>query len=341
MNDLGASFCRIEVGGDFFLKEALPDFSEEMIHEIRWFTEYVPPTMLPHLPEILDYSLSGERIFLKTRRYNYPTLRTMLFTGQVNVELLTFILKDILITLNLHLWNEENGAPPYSTYVWETHIAKLKTRLTLALQKSSKLEPLLLAKEVIINGHKVRGLPTIISFLEKQRTLQELLMPPHLFLIHGDLHLNNILYSSSTHRFILLDPRGKSPGKSVGCDIAYDIAKILHDLHGKYSLIHRGYFDLTVTGTLPFSMNFTVHSGTVFDVLEKAWQQLQFIVPRELPKEIGARWLFRSLFIEATLFCTMLPFYVNNIYLQTAFLAKGLLLFDNWLGNLGEQASFA
>lgn len=332
MNDFGASFCRIEIGDDFFLKEALPDFREEMIHEIRWLTEYTSPAMLTYLPKVLDYSLFGKRVFLKTKRYNYPTLRTLLFTQQLNTELLAFILKDILIKLDLYLYTEKNSLLPYSGYVRETHFVKLKTRLALALQKNPELESLLLAEEVIINERKVRGLPTIISFLEEHKTLQELLLPHHLFLIHGDLHLNNILYSLPTHHFILLDPRGRSPGQSVECDIAYDIAKILHDLHGKYSLIHRGCFDLMVTKTLPFSLKFTVHSGAVFDVLEKTWQQLQFLVPQEIQKKMGANWLFRSLFIEATLFCTMLPFYSNNIFLQTIFLANGLLLFDHLLG---------
>jgi hypothetical protein len=56
------------------------------------------------------------------------------------------------------------------------------------------------------------------------------LQPPQTSILHGDLHLGNVLASSSTGRFVFVDPRGGWSGR-LTFDPAYDIAKLLHEPH--------------------------------------------------------------------------------------------------------------
>jgi dTDP-glucose pyrophosphorylase len=59
--------------------------------------------------------------------------------------------------------------------------------------------------------------------------------------IHGDLHLGNILFDPFTGRIKLLDPRGVW-GKAVGShgDPQYDMAKVLHDWYVGYMMMTSG-----------------------------------------------------------------------------------------------------
>ena len=67
--------------------------------------------------------------------------------------------------------------------------------------------------------------------------------PPYLCLIHGDLHSANILYDPENKRYLLVDPRGRSPAGSIYCDIAYDWAKLVQDYRAKLSHILQGTFE--------------------------------------------------------------------------------------------------
>lgn len=54
------------------------------------------------------------------------------------------------------------------------------------------------------------------------------LRPARALVIHGDLHLGNILVSPEDGRFFFVDPRGGWDGK-LTFDPAYDVAKLLHE----------------------------------------------------------------------------------------------------------------
>jgi len=53
---------------------------------------------------------------------------------------------------------------------------------------------------------------------------------PRVGLLHGDLHLGNILIGGGNDEFHFVDPRGGF-GNSLLGDVAYDVAKLLHEPH--------------------------------------------------------------------------------------------------------------
>lgn len=65
-------------------------------------------------------------------------------------------------------------------------------------------------------------------------------------IMHGDLHLGNILFDMSTMKFIFIDPRalfGSEKNRFKYCcygNITYDVAKLCHDFFGYYLFLNLG-----------------------------------------------------------------------------------------------------
>lgn len=59
--------------------------------------------------------------------------------------------------------------------------------------------------------------------------------------VHGDLHLGNLLFNSSTSQIKMIDPRGEYyNNRMVGGDNLYDVVKLYQSIYGEYIWIHSG-----------------------------------------------------------------------------------------------------
>jgi Phosphotransferase enzyme family len=85
----------------------------------------------------------------------------------------------------------------------------------------------LMGKEHLYLGGKTVSNPLSHNAQEVVAALLAL-RPARTLVIHGDLHLGNILVSPEDGRFFLVDPRGGWDGK-LTFDPAYDVAKLLHE----------------------------------------------------------------------------------------------------------------
>lgn len=327
-NDPGASPCLFTMGDQWVIKAAPQSHREQLRHEIRWLTQVAPAELRPNLPEIFDFSLDGEVVYMRMKRYHMPTLRTILFNGQMEETELHGLLREILARLETGLYANLPSRATYDGYVELTHVQKLATRLEDSCRVAPAMRHILEADTLIVNDREVAGIPQLISQLNQDRRLANLLTPQRLYVIHGDLHLNNILFDPCSGHYILLDPRGHSPGKTIECDLAYEIAKVAHDLHGMYSLLHRGHFSLGLQLNPVPSLKLTVERGVAASTLTGLWGSIDALVHPQTQVKLGAHWKMRVMLIESLLFCSMLPFYGNDPQLMLALLATGLVLFD-------------
>ena len=106
------------------------------------------------------------------------------------------------------------------------------------------------------NNKRTVSIEKTISVLEqvlnggggKKEGVNELvktLTPPRLWLIHGDLHLSNILMdlnSIDDPVFKLIDPNVQLEGG----DIAYDLGKLYHSFDGLYDFMDEGLLDIRI-----------------------------------------------------------------------------------------------
>lgn len=168
------------------------------------------------------------------------------------------------------------------------------------------LDDLFAARQITINGR---------SYLTPDYALKKLtappvrrkLMPEQVGLIHGDLHTGNTLIKNDMPYYV--DPNG-----NLQMPLEYDIAKILHSVHGQYPVIMSGAFTLVE------------HKGGKYEFdLER--QPIYVAAHQALREELNHEQYLRSLFIEALHFATMLPHHAQNQLETTALYLRSTQLF--------------
>jgi hypothetical protein len=127
----------------------------------------------------------------------------------------------------------------------EFFLEKIAER-NIELSKSNQFEPnLLTAKEIVINGEKLKGISWIMEqsawILRRINTAESM--------VHGDFCFSNILTDLDTGIFKLIDPRGGFGSESIYGPRIYDVAKLAHSVLGKYDFLISGQFRLT--GSFP------------------------------------------------------------------------------------------
>ena len=191
---------------------------------------------------------------------------------------------------------------------------KLNARLAQA-KTSDSLEQILNAKTISLNGQTLQGFNTLQPWLMDQ--IQQLCRNVKIGFVHGDLCFSNILFEPGSGVLRLIDPRGDFIGSVNQGDPRYDLAKVLHSVHGRYDFIINDLFrleqdDLNFEFTMPQS-----------DYLEKL-QSLLF--DKIMAQTTYAR--HELILLESLLFLTMLPLHRDQPKRQVAFLLTGLKLLN-------------
>jgi len=78
-------------------------------------------------------------------------------------------------------------------FVEYAHIQRIKMRLSECKQKSPMLRELIAAETINLNGEEYENIPSLIRKIESHVRLMNILEPPILCMIHGDLHFDNFL----------------------------------------------------------------------------------------------------------------------------------------------------
>jgi len=168
----------------------------------------------------------------------------------------------------------------------------------------------------LLNGKKVIGFEQLHETLLNKA--KQLAKTAKIRVIHGDLHLANILYDPYAHVFFFVDPRGTWGNQySIYGDIRYDLAKLLHSLHGGYEYLKRGLVKFRETG----------HNSFSFELPTDMWQSVKNIQPLLDQYRIP---IADVMWIEALCFLSMIRCYENKA-LKKQFFLQGLYLLNQLL----------
>jgi len=297
-----ATIKRLEI----IRKEANDDGRQKVIEEVNWLRG-LPVDVRKHFPIVKNFDLDSKLVFFEMPYYRYPSFRKALLSGELdNCEALS-ILKNISNFMFNSVYTKRHRPAPVD-YIKTIHLNKIWQRLKITKQRAKVFKDIFDADTVIINGIKSKNIFELTNYIENKPDLLEILNPPKLCMVHGDLHFDNIIIDIKTKDFILLDPRGLD-----NYWLTYDLGKIWHSFYGFYDLLHQGMFDL----------DFKVKDGTVNAnlVMSKTPALKQYkMLHREFPKTLekhnllkeDPHWMLRTLFSNASHFCSVMPFHLKN-----------------------------
>lgn len=206
--------------------------------------------------------------------------------------------------------SDKHRMPTPENYLSEFHYHRVWARLAMCLEIDPALTGLIHAYRLIINGESFPNIPAMLYKLEQSPAAAARLDPgsvsPH---IHGDMHLENILYDVNKDDFYLVDPRGYP-----ACDIFYDLGKLQHSYHGGYDLLHEGRHRVTWAGsadgeTAQVDFQFTA------PVLQERYTELTNLMGDVIQEVLGSQEQdieLKALFNEAMHFPSITPFHIHH-----------------------------
>lgn len=191
---------------------------------------------------------------------------------------------------------------------------KLENRIK-EIPSDSMLNDILSAPALTLNGKKLKGFNSLFTWLLEE--IKRITKNVGLGFLHGDLCFSNILYEPSSSIIRLIDPRGEFLGWVNQGDPRYDLAKILHSVHGKYDFIINDLFVLEQEGD-----NYTLQIPKS-EYLTKIELMLINKISSRTKYEVSD-----LMILESLLFITMLPLHYDKPNRQIAFLLTGLKLLN-------------
>lgn len=180
--------------------------------------------------------------------------------------------------------------------------------------------------DVTINGKKRISIIELAEEIGRRTRLEAMLEPlERAPMIHGDLHLGNMLVSCEGRNMKLIDPRGRFGNLEGNGDRRYDIAKLMHSIEGGYDLIIEDEFRLKYDAgerkiQYRFNRNPKRHDAAAAFAMVYA-------------QEVSKDWKLLTL-IEAGLFLSMIPLHSESRKRQLVMLARAYELAERAIGTL-------
>ncbi|NTV23116.1 MAG: hypothetical protein HGA85_01930 [Nanoarchaeota archaeon] len=328
-NDLGASFTDFKRQGKYIIKKARKEGEDKLVDEIRWYLKFRDTPLSKYLPEIDSYSIKPGKVFVKMKYYTYPNLRKVTLNNLNPGFILKRRWQHLFQVLLDSLYTQENSKPAPADFVEKSHFSKLKKRISETVQMAPFLKEVITADTLLVNGRRYANLGKVLPAITGNERIRARLTPDRIYYAHGDLHCNNILCGISYKSMVLIDCRGKSPYGDMYFDVAYDIAKIYHDLNSYYSLIEKHQYSLflNIHGDVEIEFAF-LDQGQV----EKFRTWSKYVESLIKEKFTGFGDLeYRARFTEAMLYLTMIPFHLKVKSEAVMCYATGIIRLNEWL----------
>ena len=301
---VGGSFAKSGVQ-PYFRKQAHGRGSLKLRDEARFYNQ-LPSPLSNYYPEVLFSRVEGESVQLGLEYVGHPNLRDLLLNLQITPKRAASVLERVLDYEYHHAYLPHLGETP-SGYVQDYHFDRVWSRLAVTIDLDPDFDSLIRSRLLRVNGRVIANIPAMLYQLEQSApTMAELTPPgvsPH---IHGDLHLENILYDQDSDRFWLVDPRGYP-----ACDIYYDLGKLSHSYNGHYDLLHEGRHEVAQhvdgdTASIELSLN-APHLEDLYDQLSRAMQPTIADVLHTDTAQVNVLINFN----EAMHFCSDMPFHIH------------------------------
>ncbi len=328
-NDLGASFTKIERKGKKIVKKAYYKGEEKLRDEIKWYLMLKDSPFSKLLPEIYKYSLEKGNVFVEMKYYNYPNMRKIILDNLNEKFYLEKRWEYLFKNLKNHLYIKKYSKDPQTDFVEKTHFKKLKKRLAETLRIAPFLKEVVSNKTLIINGEQYYNVGEIIPKLQENEKILKKLTPEKIYYSHGDLHANNMLCGILSDNMVLIDCRGKSPYGDLYFDVAYDIAKIYHDMRSYYSLIEKHYYSIflhIISDSVEIEYDF--NKKDLMQRIDESRKIIDGLINKRF-KEFSLL-SYRAEFTEAMLYLTMVPFHLKTRSEGLMCYTTGILRLNEW-----------
>lgn len=301
-NLIGGSFANLS-DTSLVIKTADKTGAVKLKNEIDWLNS-LNHEQKKHFSEVVDQRITQEHVQYSMPYYGYPSMRYCMLNSIINPNILAAKLDEVLQFLEVNFY--EIKMPFIPDWLKTRHFDRFDERL-LVTRKNSVMAELISHPEVMINGKRYAALSTLFNKIRENYILLERVQPSKIVMIHGDLHLQNILISPKSKDFMLVDPRGEL----FGADLYYDLGKIWHSVNGLYDLIHTDIATLKRKQSqknefhLSHGPSFLLHrykllKNAFYNVLEDRFA----ITDKD--------WYLKMLFNEAMHFSTLVNFHLKN-----------------------------
>ena len=336
----------VRVGGSFatsgvrkyFRKQADGRGSVKLGDEERFYAR-LPVPLREHYPQVLFSDREGNAVCLGLEYVGHPNLRDLLLNLRITPNQAASVLKHVLEYEYNDVYLPYLSKTP-SNYIQDYHFNRVWKRLGASSDLDPDLASLVESRRLEINGRIIPNIPAMLFQLEQNaRAVAELTptgVSPH---IHGDLHLENILYDQESEKFWLVDPRGYPV-----CDIYYDLGKLSHSYNGYYDLLHEGRHEVrycVTNDTAALELGFrSPHLVALYKQLKNSMQGIIADVLQADVDEVDLRIKFN----EAMHFCSDMPFHIHpeaSPNVAVAIYATGALLLADVLRSFSIDPPFS
>lgn len=287
----------------------------KLIDEINYY-RLLPKDLKSFFPRVLDYSIHLEDPFLTLEYYSYQTLSEI----WVFEEYPTLIWRRIFDRLREIIARFESFQyPAEASEIFRFYWQKTEDRLRMFREGDPESRCLVDSESLVINGRERLGWPRLRDVVRER--LEALATARVFSIVHGDLCFPNILYDPASHAFKLIDVRGSFGSAGLYGDTRYDVAKLLHSIHGGYDFLIHDFFDLKnpEPGVYELRQYFSPSRPSILE---------------EFKRVFSPAFDFGDLrFIEALLFLSMCPLHRDYPKRQKAMFLLGVELTNRVIQN--------
>lgn len=315
--------------------------------EILWLTN-LPQKIKNFYPEVIDYNIDDdkEECWMNQLYYPWPSITSYLMNNGFNkfnnyyhntTEILNFLID--VIYQNKELFYKHKLKLTTSNFFSQFHKDKIINRLIETQNMDCSFKKFIDAEYLILDGDKLLGPLNLIKCFEKINNITQILNPPYLCTLHGDLNIGNILvdpasfskcygdYSNLSIKFI--DPRGwidHSTKEFKGQDYMYDVAKIAYHFFGYYDEVRADMVNVIVENDENMIPKFSVtipqydkEKGEFTDSATKQYYHLQaamlnYLIQEKdfLGLENNLQWKIRFMFTLGSCMISDIPFLLKG-----------------------------
>ena len=275
---------------------------DKILQEINYY-EKLPHDLKIFFPRLYDYSL-GKNVSYSIEYYPYKTLSEYYVMYELSEECWKKIFDkifDVYDEFKLH-----HAVSPTKEQYWDIYIGKLLNRLN-KLRENQELFDLTEKNSITINNQSYYGWRYYLPFLE--RIINESFERCCCTVIHGDLCFSNILYEPSTNTVKFIDPRGEFFSEGVYGDPNYDLAKLMHSVHGGYDFIIHQMYQLSAKSDSDYEFQLIQSERT---------HSIKSVFLDRLHKDFSSKEIQTFLVKESMLFLSMLPLHNDDLRRQKA-----------------------
>lgn len=285
---------------------------EKILQEVNYYLSLPKPLSI-FFPRLYDFSV-GKKTWYELEYYPYKTLSEYFVMRELSEHYWERIFNKIF-EIKSEFEKIQKSKPTYEQY-YKIYIGKLKVRME-KLKEQGKIFQLTELPKIIVNGKELPGwkyyVPFIENIVKKQYSRVESCA------IHGDMCFSNILYEPKANLIRFIDPRGEFYEEGIYGDPMYDLAKLMHSVHGGYDFILHQMYILEEINSRSFEFKL-IQSNSALNVKD--------ILLSRLRNKYSNSEIRTILVFEALLFLTMLPLHSDDYQRQQAFYITALQIFS-------------